>query len=108
MIFRSTRTLTADELQRRAVEIQDWVKQVSSKGIALDPRMLGETVSRLSMDNDEITERSSPDDPALLTIVYFDAQNHEQALSVARIHPGLRYGTAIEVREWNAPQAAAR
>lgn len=108
MIFRSTRTLTADELQRRAIEIQDWVKQVRNEGITLDPRIFGETVSCLFIDNGNITERSAPEDPALLTVVYFDAQSHEQALSVARIHPGLRYGAAIEVREWTAPQPTVR
>ena len=42
--------------------------------------------------------------PALANIVFFDAPSKEEALEIARIHPGLHYGVTVEVREWDRPR----
>jgi hypothetical protein len=107
IIFRSTRVLTASESQQRALDIQAWVKKVTEMGITLDPRNFGQTIANLSAKNGELASRSEPEDPSLVTIVFFDAPNNDQALAIARIHPGLRYGVALELREWNPPRIAA-
>lgn len=106
LIFRPTRALTADELKQRAVEIPAWVKHVSEMGITLDPRALHPSAVRLSQQNGRVvTEEGSPD-PTLTNLVFFDAPGQEQAVEVARLHPGLHYGVNVEVREWSFPVAA--
>ncbi len=105
LIFRPTRALTADELKQRAVEIPVWVKRVGEMGITLDPKALNPSAVRLSLQNGNVvTEEGSPD-PTLTNLVFFDAASQEQAIEVARIHPGLHYGVRVEVREWTVPTA---
>lgn len=103
LIFRPTRALTADELKQRAVEIPAWVKRVQEMGISLDPKALSHDAIRLSEQDGKITSQEGPIDPALTNLVFFDAASQEQALEVARIHPGLHYGVTVEVREWTFP-----
>jgi len=105
MIFRNTRPFTAEEQQARAREIQQWIAQVTSMGIQLDPRNLGDTVANLAQVNGATGSHTDPTDRSLITLVYFDAPDNAKALEVARIHPGPRYGVALELREWIAPGA---
>jgi hypothetical protein len=105
LIFRPTRTLTADELKQRAVEIPAWVKRVGEMGITIDPKALSPSAVRLSQQDGSIVTQEGSADPTLTNLVFFDASNQEQALEVARIHPGLHYGVNVEIREWTSPAA---
>ena len=105
MIFRTTRAFTAEEQQTRARDIQQWVAQVTSMGIQLDPRNLGDTIANLSQGDGESVSHPEPTDPSLVTLVYFDAPDNAKALEVAHIHPGPRYGVTLELREWSVPAA---
>ena len=104
LIFHATRPLTAEEVQRRGPEIQTWVKTVNQKGITLDPRAFGETVAEFSQQQGDVVTRNGSSDPALVNIVFFDAPGKDQALEIARVHPGLHYGVTVEVREWSTPR----
>jgi len=104
LIFHATRTLSPEEQKQRAVDIAAWVKQVSDAGIYLDPRNFGETVGNFSMEGDKIASRKETSDPTFVTIVYFDSPSRDQAVNIARIHPGLHYGVTVEVREWSSPR----
>jgi hypothetical protein len=103
MIFRTTRPFTAEEQQTRGRDIQHWVAQVTSVGIQLDPRNLGETVANLSQVDGEAVSHTDPTDRSLVTLVYFDAPDNAKALEVARSHPGPHYGVTLELREWSTP-----
>jgi len=105
LIFRPTRTLTAEEVKQRAVEIPAWVKRVGEMGITIDPKALSPSAERLSQKDGRIVEEEGPADPTLTNLVFFDAADQEKALDVARIHPGLHYGVHVEVREWTSPAA---
>jgi len=107
LVFRTTRTLTPEELKQRQVEIAAWVKQVTDMGITLDPRALGETAANFSADGDKIVSHEGSSDPTLRNLVFFDSPSRDQAVSIARIHPGLHYGATVEVREWTSPQTIA-
>jgi hypothetical protein len=107
LIFRATRTLTPEDQKQRAADIAAWVNHVTQIGITLDPRNLGDTVANLSSNGTEIVSREGPGDPALITIVFFDAEGRDQAENIARIHPGLKYGVTVELREWSSPREAA-
>jgi hypothetical protein len=96
MLFRAPHPLTPEDLQRRAPLIRDWIDKVTSMGIALSPRNLVAASA----------ENRQPADPALVTMVFFDAATWEQAEHVARLHPGPSYGTHLELREWRPPVPA--
>ena len=107
LIFHSSRTLTAEEAKQRGLDIGVWVKGVTERGITLDPRSFGETEANFSANGGENVSRNGSSDPALVTIVYFDSPSKEQAVEIARTHPGLRYGVSVEVREWTSPRETA-
>jgi hypothetical protein len=107
LIFHSPRTLTPEELKQRPVEIAAWVKRVTDMGITLDPRSLGETTATFSTEGKEVVSREGSSDPTLSTIVFFDSPSRDQAVNIARIHPGLHYGVTVEVREWTSPRETA-
>jgi len=100
----SNRTLTPEELKQRQVEISAWAKRVTDMGITLDPRALGETAANFSGEGDKIVSHDGSGDSTFL--VFVDSQNRDQAVDVARTHPGLHYGTSVEVREWTDPRVA--
>ena len=104
LIFRSTRALAPEELKQRAIDIAVWVKEVSDTGITLDPKALGETIANLSAKGKEIISDEISSDPTLINIVFFDAPSRDQAIKIARMHPGLHYGVTIEAREWTSPR----
>lgn len=107
LIFRTTRTLTSEELKQRAQDIAAWVKEAEAQGIALDPRNFGETLTNLSSEGNELISKDGPTAPPLSTVVFFDAPSKEDVVHLARIHPGLRYGVTVEVREWTSPRESA-
>jgi hypothetical protein len=107
LVFYPPRTLTPGELKQRQIEILEWAKDVKSMGIDLDPRAFGSPLARLTPSGGEAA--ASADEgagSAFTNIVFFDSASEEQAMHVAKMHPGLRYGTTIEVREWTPPRAA--
>jgi hypothetical protein len=103
----SNRPLTPNEHEQRQLEIAAWAKQVTDMGIKLDPRVLGETAANLSVEGGEIVSHEGSSDPAFRNLVFFDSASRDQAVNIARIHPGLHYGSTVEVREWTDPRQAA-
>jgi len=109
LLFHTSRTLTPEEVKQRAVEIPAWVERVTNMGITLDPRALGETAATFSGKGSDVIPGNGSIDPTLSNLVFFDSPSKDQAVEVARIHPGLHYGVTVEVREWTSPrQATAR
>ncbi|PWT72618.1 MAG: hypothetical protein C5B46_06505 [Proteobacteria bacterium] len=107
LIFRPSRILTPDELKQRVGEIQAWVKRVNEMGITLDPKALGQLAVRFSQENGTVVTHDGSPDPTLTNLVFFDSPSRDQALEVARLHPGLHYGVNVELRDWTSPAAPA-
>jgi hypothetical protein len=107
LLFHTSRTLTPEEQKQRGVEIAAWVKQVTGMGVTLDPRSLGETAATFAAKGTEIISGNGLIDPTLSNIVFFDSPSRDQAVDIARIHPGLHYGVTVEVREWTSPRQAS-
>lgn len=103
----SNRTLTPKEQHERQVEITAWAKQVTDMGITLDPRALGDTAANFSAEGDKIVSHDGSSDPTFRNLVFFDSASRDQAVTIARTHPGLHYGSTVEVREWTDPRQAA-
>ena len=107
LIFHATRSLTPEEQTQRTHDIVAWVKTVTDMGITLDPRNFGESVGNFATEQGKVVSRNGSSDPKFVTIVFFDAPGRNQAMEIARIHPGLRYGVTVEVREWTSPRELA-
>jgi hypothetical protein len=107
LIFEATRTLTPDEQKQRAADIAEWVKKVTAMGITLDPRNFGDTLAAFAVEDSNVVSRKGSSGPKPATIVFFDSPSGEQAVDIARIHPGLHYGVTVEVREWTSPRVLA-
>jgi hypothetical protein len=103
LIFRGSRVLSEDESKQRFADIQEWVKRVTAMGIQLEPKALGPFALRLTEKDGAIESRQDSADPALANLVFFDAETQQQAVEVARLHPGLRYGATIELRDYTIP-----
>ncbi|MEZ2348844.1 hypothetical protein [Terriglobus sp. RCC_193] len=104
LIFYSTRTLTHEEQKQRPVDIAGWVKQVTDMGITLDPRNFGEVEADFSAPGSESGPGNGSSDLVMVTIVFFDSADPDQAVNIARMHPGPRYGVAVKLREWTPPR----
>lgn len=107
MIFRATRVLSHDEIEQRRVEIQAWVKKATEMKIELYPYTLEQVIANYSMQNQQLETHSMADDTQLSNFVFFDAPDINEAKKIAEMHPGLRYGTKLELREWSSPRAGA-
>jgi hypothetical protein len=107
LIFYPSHTLTPGELKQRQIEILEWAKDVTSMGIDLDPRSFGSPIAQLTPAGGEAASAEERAASAFTNIVFFNSASEEQALRVAKTHPGLRYGTTIEMRQWTPPQPAA-
>ena len=107
LIFQPTRTVTSEEQKQRGVDIAAWVKKVTDMGITLDPRNFADTLTTFALEDSQVVSRNGSSGPKPATIVFFDSPGSEQAVDIARIHPGLRYGVTVEVREWTSPRELA-
>jgi hypothetical protein len=107
LIFYPSGTLTSEQLKQRQIEILEWAKDVTSMGIDIDPRAFATPLARLSPSASETVSGNERADSMFSNIVFFDAASEEQAMRVAKTHPGLRYGTTVEVREWTSPRVVA-
>ncbi len=107
LLFYTSRKLGPDEAKKRQIEILDWAKHVAAMGINLDPRALGAIAGNFTKEGDTIVSHEGSNDPRLTNFVFFNAASKEQAVGIARLHPGLRYGTTVEVREWTSPLETA-
>lgn len=94
LIFRPTRSVAADDLSRRNAAARDWALKLQRDGILrfaapLEPE--GFTVSDKGISR-------APTDPPVASVLVVKATSLEAALSLVKTHPGLTYGTSIEVR----------
>jgi hypothetical protein len=73
-------------------------------GITLDPRNFGDTLATFALEDGKVVSRNGASGLKPATIVFFDSPSSEQAVDIARIHPGLNYGVTVEVQEWTSPR----
>jgi hypothetical protein len=107
LIFQPTRTVTSEEQKQRGVDIAAWVKKVTDMGITLDPRNFTDTLATFALEDSQVVSRNGSSGPKPATIVFFDSPSSVKAVDIARIHPGLRYGVTVEMREWTSPRELA-
>jgi hypothetical protein len=101
-IFRKgNRTLSEEEQKRRTEEVRAWALQ-EVKAHDLEPRVLGDESLYLG---DSV--RGSDGEPTVIALNFIKAEDFDEAVKIAKSHPGLRYGVSIEVRPWIDPRNQA-
>jgi hypothetical protein len=94
---RGSRTLSAEEQSQLSLEIRAWAKQWIEEGYNLDPRALSQESLWVTPDDAGKGERP------VTNLLFLTAKDFDDAVRIAKTHPGARYGTEIEVRAWAAP-----
>jgi hypothetical protein len=98
LIFRQgSRKLSPEERSQLSLEIRAWAKQRIQQGYSFDPRALSQESCWITPDNAEKGERP------VTNLLFFAAKDFDEAVRIAKTHPGARYGTEIEVRAWAPP-----
>jgi len=72
------------------------------EGRGLDPRVLDAEAAILGDDASDARDRH----PAI-ALNFIHAADFDEAVKIAKGHPGLRYGVSIEVRPWVDPRSGA-
>lgn len=100
LIFRQgTRPLSPADLESRGREVVAWAARHNQAGHKLDPRILDPQSHRLAPEG----AGSAPEDAPLTALLFLEAHDVAQAMSIAQEHPGVRYGASVEVRAWSPP-----
>jgi len=101
-IFRTSKRVLSEEEQEQR---RDWALALREGGRKLDPRILGEESYRVTEDG--VKNATSPGgEVPVAAILFIEAADFNEALTLAKTHPGLRSGVSIEVREWSIPSVS--
>jgi hypothetical protein len=100
------RTLSEEDEKRRALEVRAWALRQISEGRKLDPRLMASDYRRVSEEGEN--NSPLPTDSPTAAILFLEANDLNEAVDIAKTHPGLRYGVSIEVRPWTTPLPSAK
>jgi hypothetical protein len=104
-IFRKgSRELSPEEVNRRDGEIKAWAGVLNKEGHKLDPRALSQEIERITTQG----EGGTNGERLVTNLLFLEASDFDEAVKLAKTHPGTRYGGDIEVRAWAAPSGPPR
>ncbi len=103
MILRAGHEFSEIETRELAGEIPEWVNLARKSVTHLDPRMVTRCVSCIAFSEGALVTQKEAEDPWITAIIHFDAERDDEAELIAGLHPALRHGATIELREWAAP-----
>lgn len=93
-LFRATRALAADELTKRNEAARDWVLARNEEGRLRAASPLADDGFSVSKQGVTPVARER----AVASVLVILADDLESAVAIARGHPGMAFGTEIEVR----------
>jgi hypothetical protein len=103
-IFRQTpHPLTTEQQKQRAEEVRDWAIHLRDEGHKMNPHLLGQESSFISLDQPPSSNGSAIAEDPIIALLLIDFPGMEEARKAAQSHPGLHYGVTIEIREATAP-----
>jgi hypothetical protein len=102
--FRQSRQLSEPKQKQRTAEVVAWVQRQIAEGRKLEPRILG-TERELVVEEENRSAAEPTSRGTLVATNFLEAKDFEEAVKIAKTHPGLRYGVSIEVRPWTNPLA---
>jgi hypothetical protein len=101
LIFRpgSAGQVSPEEQARRTAEIRAWARKWIEEGYSFDPRQLGHEIYRIAPDGDS----DDAGEKTVVNLLFLTAKDFDDAVRIAKSHPGVGFGTHIEVRAWTPP-----
>ncbi len=97
LIFRSTRSLTPEELPVRNAAAREWALSLKEKGVLKHAFPLEEQVMVVRpspQPSPEIGRGGS----AVASVLVIEVADFDAAVTLVKAHPGLAFGSEIEVR----------
>lgn len=94
LIFRPTRSVEAAQLPQRNAAAREWALALKSEGGLRYAAPLDERGVVVSENGTAPVARQG----AIASVLIIQAENLERAAALAKGHPGLAYGTDIEIR----------
>jgi len=107
LIFRATRSLTSEELPVRNAAAREWALSLQARGVLKHAFPLEEPVMVVRpspQPSPEIGRGGS----AIASVLVIDASDFDSAVALVKTHPGLAFGSEIEVRPVKSVVSAAR
>jgi hypothetical protein len=96
LIFRTgTRTLSADEQARRATAARAWALPLRDRGTLVQTTLMAEDGVTIGTDRSTAPLVAAG---SVAAISLVQASDLASAVELARSHPGLEYGSTVEVR----------
>ena len=92
LIFRSTRSLTLEELPRRNAAAREWALALQARGALPHAHPFEEAATIVSAAG--VSARRSD----IASVLVVETGHFDAAVALAAGHPGLQFGTEIEVR----------
>ncbi len=104
LLFRATRPLGPDELPKRNAAARDWALARQKEGVLRAATPL--TDDGYSISEQGVTPVTAH--RAVASVLVIQVDDLERAVALAREHPGLAFGTEIEVRPVKVVSVSAR
>lgn len=103
LIFRQTpRQFSEADLKGRAEQIRTWVGRQAEQNHKLDPRILTPDSAFIGIDGKRRSEPLSAE-PPVTALLFVEAKDLADAVTIAETHPGVKFGASVEVRPWASP-----
>jgi len=104
-LFRQSPINLSDaEQNQRRYEVRSWALRHRAAGGALDGRILEDERYTVLPNADQSPTKPDHEWP-LAALAFLEANSFQEAVEIAKTHPGVRYGVSVEVRGWSSPAA---
>lgn len=107
LIYRTgTRLLTPAEREQRRASVRAWALDHRARGVLGTAVLFGDAGAVLAPDGAQqpATVIAAPGTVAAVSVIH--ATDLAAAIAIAKTHPGLAFGTEVEVRETTQPAPA--
>ena len=105
LIFRQgSKPLTDDDRKLIALNMPAWAAELRSSGHNLDPRILADSPSQTLHGHG--TNASATAERPVTALLFIEAEDFQDAVRIAKSHPGLGNDISVEVRAWAPPVPA--
>lgn len=102
LLFRESRELSATERKQAGEKVMAWAARQIAEHRQLDARILGDD-SYFVPPHGETSAGQTESAGRIVVAVFLQAADLNEAVKIAKAHPGLDYGVSIEVRPWAQP-----
>ena len=94
LIFRPTKPIAQADLQRRNEAARAWALALRKDGVLLYAAPLEDDGIVVSASG----TASTPNQPPVASVLIITARDSEAVLALVKTHPGLAFGTSVEIR----------